>query len=370
MRAACAARLPAAPWLRRKRPWPGFAPGSEQFELAVQMLQITFPYALFISLASLVGGVLNSYEKFAVPALSPVLLNISMIAAAVCSTPVMSRLGLNPVLALAWGVFFAGVLQLAFQLPALAKLGLLLVLATVLGSGRPAWQRFTLALLLAAVPIALTLLQPDLSSTALLVVLTVAMLVIGRVPARFLLPLGAAVVVAAPLLIGLLRPYQLQRLGTFLVGAHQSSTGSGWALLQARIALGSGGWSGRGFMQGTQSRLNFLPEKHTDFIFTTLAEEFGFVGSITLLGLYALVIAFCIYSAMTNRDRFASLLTLGIGGTFFLYFAVNMGMVMGLMPVVGVPLPLVSYGGTAMIVLLAAFGLVQSAHVHRPRSRD
>lgn len=114
----------AAPWVMKLFA-PGFEPGSEQYRLATEMLQITFPYALFISLASLVGGVLNSYEKFAVPALSPVLLNLSMIAAAVCSTPVMTRLGLNPVLALAWGVFIAGVLQLAFQLPALAKLGLL-----------------------------------------------------------------------------------------------------------------------------------------------------------------------------------------------------------------------------------------------------
>ena len=129
----------------------------------------------------------------------------------------------------------------------------------------------------------------------------------------------------------------------------------------------SGGWSGRGFMQGTQSRLNFLPEKHTDFIFTTLAEEFGFVGGISLLGLYALVLTFCILAAVSNRDRFSALITLGIGGTFFLFFAVNMSMVMGLIPVVGVPLPLVSYGGSAMLVLMIGFGLIQSAYVHRPR---
>ena len=120
-------------------------------------------------------------------------------------------------------------------------------------------------------------------------------------------------------------------------------------------------------MQGTQSRLNFLPEKHTDFIFTTLAEEFGFVGAFSLLGLYALIIFFCISSALQNRDRFASLMTLGIATTFFLFFAVNMSMVMGLAPVVGVPLPLVSYGGSAMLILMLGFGLVQSAHVHRPR---
>jgi rod shape determining protein RodA len=120
-------------------------------------------------------------------------------------------------------------------------------------------------------------------------------------------------------------------------------------------------------MQGTQSRLNFLPEKHTDFIFTTLAEEFGFIGASALLTLYVLIVAFCVISAITNKDRFASLVTLGIAMTFFLFFSVNMAMVTGLAPVVGVPLPLVSYGGSAMLGLLLGFGVMQSAHVHKPR---
>jgi rod shape determining protein RodA len=138
-------------------------------------------------------------------------------------------------------------------------------------------------------------------------------------------------------------------------------------IIQAKIALGSGGWSGKGFMQGTQSRLNFLPEKHTDFIFTTLAEEFGFVGAFSLLGLYALILGFCLVAAWQNRDRFSSLLIVGVAANFFFYIAVNLSMVMGMAPVVGVPLPLLSYGGSAMMVLLVGFGLVQSAHVHRPR---
>jgi rod shape determining protein RodA len=164
----------------------------------------------------------------------------------------------------------------------------------------------------------------------------------------------------------LLKDYQYRRIDTF-IDPSNDPLGAGYHITQAKIALGSGGWTGRGFMQGTQSRLNFLPEKHTDFIFTTLAEEFGFVGAFTLLILYVLIIMFCVASAMGNKDRFASLLTLGVAMTFFLFFAVNMAMVMGLAPVVGVPLPLVSYGGSAMLVLLIAFGLVQSAHVHRPR---
>jgi len=166
----------------------------------------------------------------------------------------------------------------------------------------------------------------------------------------------------------LLKDYQYRRIDTFL-DPESDPLGAGYHITQSKIALGSGGWGGRGFMQGTQSRLNFLPEKHTDFIFTTLAEEFGFVGAFSLLLLYALIIVFCLASAMSNKDRFASLLTIGIAATFFLFFAVNMSMVMGLAPVVGVPLPLVSYGGSAMLVLMVAFGLVQSAHVHRPRGR-
>jgi len=164
----------------------------------------------------------------------------------------------------------------------------------------------------------------------------------------------------------MLKDYQFRRIDTFLNPA-SDPLGAGYHITQSKIALGSGGWTGRGFMQGTQSRLNFLPEKHTDFIFTTLAEEFGFIGAFSLLLLYLLIILFCVVSAINNKNRFASLVTLGVAATFFLFFAVNMSMVMGLAPVVGVPLPLVSYGGSAMLILLIGFGLVQSAHVHRPR---
>jgi rod shape determining protein RodA len=166
----------------------------------------------------------------------------------------------------------------------------------------------------------------------------------------------------------LLKDYQYKRIDTFLDPA-SDPLGAGYHITQSKIALGSGGWTGRGFMQGTQSRLNFLPEKHTDFIFTTLAEEFGFVGAGSLLALYVAIIVLCVASALRNADRFGSLLTLGIAATFFFFFAVNMSMVMGLAPVVGVPLPLVSYGGSAMLVLMVGFGLVQSAHVHRARSK-
>ncbi|HPD92678.1 MAG: rod shape-determining protein RodA [Rhodobacter sp.] len=166
----------------------------------------------------------------------------------------------------------------------------------------------------------------------------------------------------------LLHDYQFRRIDTFL-DPSLDPLGTSYHINQAMIALGSGGLSGRGFMQGTQSRLNFLPEKQTDFIFNTLAEEFGFIGGVFLLALYIGIIVTCIVAAMQSKNRFAALLILGIAGNFFLYFAVNMAMVMGLAPVVGVPLPLVSYGGSAMLMILIGFGLVQSACIHRPRER-
>ena len=224
-----------------------------------------------------------------------------------------------------------------------------------------------------SIPTLLPLSQPDLGTALLLLIGgATVMFAAGVHWAYFATVIAAgvgaiyAVFVSRGTTWQLLKDYQYRRIDTFLDPSNDP-LGAGYHITQAKIALGSGGWTGRGFMQGTQSRLNFLPEKHTDFIFTTLAEEFGFVGASTLLALYALIIFFCVVSAVNNRDRFASLVTLGITMTFFLFFAVNMSMVMGLAPVVGVPLPLVSYGGSAMLVLLLAFGLVQSAHVHKPR---
>lgn len=259
----------------------------------------------------------------------------------------------------------------------ISKIALVLVLAAYYDwldlsrVSRPLWVLIPVIIILT--PTALVLVQPDLGTSVMLLSGGAIMMFVAGVSLWYfvaVIGMGAGLVFAVLESRGttwqLLHDYQYRRIDTFL-DPTSDPLGAGYNITQAQIALGSGGWSGRGFMQGTQSRLNFLPEKHTDFIFTTLAEEFGFVGTISLLTLYALIIAFCIYSALTNRDRFASLLTLGIGGTFFLYFAVNMGMVMGLMPVVGVPLPMVSYGGTQLMILLMAFGLVQSAHVNRPR---
>ena len=228
-------------------------------------------------------------------------------------------------------------------------------------------------LFLIMLPTYLVMNQPDLGTSLLLVAGGGAMMFFAGVHWAYFVTViaaGVSTVVAVFQTRGtpyqILQDYQYRRIDTFLDPANDP-LGAGYHITQAKIAFGSGGWTGRGFMQGTQSRLNFLPEKHTDFIFTTLAEEFEFLGAMGLLILYLLIILFCVASALANRDRFSSLLILGVAMTFFLYFALNMAMVTGLAPVVGVPLPLVSYGGSAMLVLLLAFGLVQSAHVHRPR---
>jgi rod shape determining protein RodA len=227
--------------------------------------------------------------------------------------------------------------------------------------------------LIIGAPVMLTLMQPDLGTSLLIMLGGGAVIFLAGVHWLYfvsVIALGVGAVSAVFLSRGtdwaLLAEYQYRRIDTFL-NPSAEPLGAGYHITQSQIALGSGGWTGRGFMQGTQIRGDFLPEAHTDFIFPTLAEEFGFVGGISLLALYLLILVFCVATALLSKDRYASLLVMGIAVAFFLYFAVNMAMVMGLAPVVGVPLPLVSYGGSAMLVLMAAFGLVQSAHIHRPR---
>jgi rod shape determining protein RodA len=259
----------------------------------------------------------------------------------------------------------------------LMKIALVMVLAAyydwlpIKKTSHPFWV--LLPVLIILLPTGMVLTQPDLGTALLLMISGGLMMFLAGVHWAYfggVIAAGIGTVAAVFESRGtdwqLLKDYQYKRIDTFL-DPSQDPLGAGYHITQAKIAMGSGGWTGRGFMQGTQSRLNFLPEKHTDFIFNTLAEEFGFIGGFSLLVLYVLILVFCVISALQNKDRFSSLLILGVGLTLFLFFAVNMSMVMGLAPVVGVPLPLVSYGGSAMLVLMLAFGLVQSAHIHRPR---
>jgi rod shape determining protein RodA len=258
-----------------------------------------------------------------------------------------------------------------------AKITLVLVLAAYYDwlpqkrVSNPIWVLFPVVLIV--LPTLLVLAQPNLGTSVLIMTTGATVMFCAGVHwAYFATVIGGVAAAVTAVLESrgtpwqLLHDYQFRRIDTFL-DPTTDPMGAGYNITQATIALGSGGWTGRGFMQGTQSRLNFLPEKQTDFIFNTLAEEFGFVGSLTLLTLYALILVFCFVAALQQKDRFSFLLILGISMSFFLLFAVNMLMVMGMAPVVGIPLPLVSYGGSALMVLLIAFGLIQSAHVHRPR---
>ena len=228
-------------------------------------------------------------------------------------------------------------------------------------------------LLIIILPVLMVLRQPDLGTALLILVGGLTVMFIAGVGWIYFLISGLGVFTFVFSIFHfrgtefqILKDYQYRRIDTFLDPANDP-LGAGYHITQSKIALGSGGFSGRGFMQGTQSRLNFLPEKHTDFIFTTLAEEFGFIGGLSLLGLYFLMIIFCGIVAFGSKDRYSGLVVSGLNMTFFLYFAVNMAMVMGMLPVVGVPLPLVSYGGSAMFVLMIAFGLIQSAAIHKAR---
>jgi rod shape determining protein RodA len=218
--------------------------------------------------------------------------------------------------------------------------------------------------LLVAAPIALVMRQPDLGTSLLLLMGSGAMFFLAGVRMWKFVLVGLTCLSAIPVIWSMLHVYQKKRIMTFL-SPESDPLGAGYHALQSFIALGSGGVSGKGFLKGTQSHLSFLPEMQTDFIFTMYAEEFGLIGGILLLALYTIVVAYTFAIAMRSRNHFGRLVCMGIATMFFLYFFVNIAMVTGLTPVVGVPLPLISYGGTAMMTVLIGFGLVMNVSIHR-----
>jgi rod shape determining protein RodA len=259
-----------------------------------------------------------------------------------------------------------GPLQL--QPSELMKISLVLALARYLhGLGvedvsRP--LRLLIPLVMIALPAVLVLLQPNLGTATILVADGISLLFLAGLSWWWIAPAFASVAAAVPVAWEFLHDYQKRRVLTFLNPA-SDALGAGWNISQAEIAIGSGGAAGKGFLQGTQGQLNFLPEKETDFIFTAVGEEFGFFGSVGLLLLFAIVIGYGVRIAMSSRSQFGRLLALGITLNFFFYIMINAAMVMGLIPVVGIPMPLVSYGGTAMLTVMFGFGLLMSVHVHR-----
>ena len=219
--------------------------------------------------------------------------------------------------------------------------------------------------LMIAAPMGLIIMQPDLGTSLLLGATGAAIVFMAGLSWWVILTASVfALAGAAVYLRFFIQPYQLERIMVFL-NPESEPMGAGYQILQSKIAIGSGGVAGKGYMQGTQASLDFLPEKQTDFIFTMLAEEFGFMGAITVLGLYALVLANAILIAASCKSAFLRLTVMGVATTFALYVFINAGMVMGLLPVVGVPLPMISYGGTVMLTVLFGLGLILGAHVHR-----
>jgi rod shape determining protein RodA len=222
-----------------------------------------------------------------------------------------------------------------------------------------------IALAMIGIPAVLVVMEPNLGTTLIIVMDGCALLFLAGLSWYWIAPTLAAIAVAVPMAWRfVLHDYQKARVMTFL-DPEADALGAGWNITQAKIAIGSGGFSGKGFLQGTQSRLNFLPEKQTDFIWTSLCEEFGFVGAIAVLVLFATVIFYGLQIATSARSQFSRLLAMGITLNFFFYIMVNGLMVMGLIPVVGIPMPLLSYGGTAMLTVMFGFGLLMSVHVHR-----
>jgi rod shape determining protein RodA len=250
----------------------------------------------------------------------------------------------------------------------LMKIALVLALASWFH--RASWERIGNPLFLippviaVLVPVALIVQEPNLGTAVIAAALGAAMFFAAGVRWWKFVLLALPVPFAASLVYSHLHGYQRARIDTFLQ-PESDPLGAGYNIIQSKIALGSGGMWGKGFLQGTQGHLDFLPEKQTDFIFTTIGEEFGFVGGVAVLALLSLIVLGGMAIALRCRNQFGRLVALGIATNFFLYVFVNIAMVMGAIPVGGVPLPLVSHGGSAMITVMIGFGLLMSVHVHR-----
>ena len=221
------------------------------------------------------------------------------------------------------------------------------------------------ALLIIIAPMVLIIRQPDLGTTLLVAATGFGLVFLSGVNWRVISGAFAAGIVAVPLFFRFgLKEYQRSRILTFL-DPSRDPTGASYHITQSKIALGSGGVSGKGYMNGTQRQLEYVPENRTDFIFTVIGEEFGLIGSLITMGVYLLVIGLCIWLSVQCKHIFSRLMIMGLTMTFTLYIFINLGMVIGLVPVVGVPLPLISYGGTVIMTVMSGFGLILSAHLHR-----
>ena len=256
---------------------------------------------------------------------------------------------------------------LALQPSELMKIGIILCLAKyyhrVSVEKVNSFTSISFALTIILIPIILVISQPDLGTSILIALSGLIILWLGGVKIKYFFFSFITFLISLPFIISNLQPYQKLRILTFL-DPDRDPLGAGYQIIQSKIAIGSGGFSGKGFLQGTQSYLDFLPEKHTDFIFTLFSEEFGFIGSIGLLLLYLIIIIRIIRIGVISRSSFAKLFCFGFAFSIFIYITVNLSMVLGLLPIVGSPLPIMSYGGSSMLATMIGFGIVLSAKVH------
>jgi rod shape determining protein RodA len=250
----------------------------------------------------------------------------------------------------------------------LIKLAVIIVLAKYYSKDATTrgftWRELIRPILITALPFGLIVIQPDLGTAGVVALIAATMTLFMKVERRSLLLLLAPVAGMVPLVWSLLKDYQRQRILTFL-NPDQDPLGTGYHIIQSKIAIGSGMISGKGYLQGTQNALSFLPEEHTDFIFSVLAEEWGSIGSITLLLLFFLLVFWGLNIAHRCRDPFGTLLAVGITSLIALQVAINVGMTMGVMPVVGVPLPLISYGGSSTLTVAICIGLLMNVSMRR-----
>jgi rod shape determining protein RodA len=253
-----------------------------------------------------------------------------------------------------------------FQPSEIMKLAVPMMVAWYLHDRRlpPSWKSSIFALVVLLIPALLIARQPDLGTALLVGISGLFTLYLAGLQWRVIAAMAAFAAAAAPLLWMVMAEYQRNRVRTFL-DPEADPLGQGWNIIQSKIAVGSGGLTGKGWLNGTQSHLDFVPERHTDFILAVLSEEFGLLGLLVLLALYLYIIGRGLYIARLGRHTYSRLLAGAISLTLFVYVLVNGGMVSGVLPVVGVPLPLISYGGTSIVTLLAGFGILMSVYGHR-----
>ena len=357
--------------------------------LSHKIRRLNLPYLLVLVLIASIGTVLlygaagGSWQPYAARHITRFILGLGLVSA-------LALMDLKWLYRSSYWIYFAALVLLALvpvmgvkvmgatrwldlglirvQPSEVIKIGLILALARYyharqLGSANT-FASILVVLLMIAIPAALTVVQPDLGTALLLVMMGAGIMFAAGVSWKFFALCISSFVVMLPLGWHMLHDYQRGRVLTFL-DPSRDPLGAGYHIIQSKIAIGSAGFWGKGFMEGSQSQLLFLPEKHTDFIFPLLIEDFGMMGALVLMGLYLTLILMSMGIAMRSLSQFAAIMAVGVTLYLFLYTFINMAMVMGLLPVVGVPLPLVSYGGTSMLTLLVGVGLVLNADINR-----